>query len=120
MDERSILGGVGRLTLQTFPEFEKMPLQKPAEDVVMSPRVTALSEGNATSIQDMAECGFAAAQWAGRVCCQLLRERERKREREKRERERERERQRERERKREREREKEREREREKERERRL
>ena len=28
--------------------------------VVMSPRVTALSEGNATSIQDMAECGFAA------------------------------------------------------------
>ena len=27
--------------------------------------------GNATSIQDMAECGFAAAQWAGRVCCQL-------------------------------------------------
>ena len=42
------------------------------EDVVMSPRVTALSEGNATSIQDMAECGFAAAQWAGRVCCQLV------------------------------------------------
>ena len=53
VDERSILGGVGRLTLQTFPEFEKMPLQN-AEDVVMSPRVTALSEGNATSIQDMA------------------------------------------------------------------
>ena len=43
----------------------------------MSPRVTSLSEGNATSIQDiyiyiyMAECGFALAQWAGRVCCQL-------------------------------------------------
>ena len=74
VNERSILGGVGRLTLQTFPECEKMPLQN-AEDVVMSPRVTALSEGNATStsIQDMAECGFAAAQlhWAGRVCCQL-------------------------------------------------
>ena len=70
MDERSIFGGVGRLTLQTFPEFEKMPLQN-AEHVVMSPCVTALSQGNATSIQDMAECGFAAAQLAGRVGCQL-------------------------------------------------
>ena len=33
----------------------------------MSPRVTALSEGNATSIQNTAECGFAAAHWAGHV-----------------------------------------------------
>ena len=37
----------------------------------MSPRVTALSGGNAATIQDMEECGFAAAQWVKRVCCQL-------------------------------------------------
>ena len=71
MDERSILGGVGRLMLQTFPDLSKCRFN--LGRTLLAPPVTALSEGNATSIQDMAECGFAAAQWGGRVCGQLAR-----------------------------------------------